>query len=184
MPAIHAYCEECGRHAYYTGRRNPKRYFTQWCIQCHNDRRFYLGEAPALMPIQDELDGTACSACGHKFKKNEGRYAVNGATCMACYESKDITVRIGGHEIPQKLLNEYAEAVEAVRRGVIIAVTRQNDPLVLMKREQNRVAAHKRIFEAAGIPYGDQHWEDNEFQTELAKWLDANALDPSKGGAA
>ena len=135
------------------------------------------------MSATTEHDGTACSACGHKFSKNEGRYAVNGATCMTCYDNKDIKVHIGGHEVSQKLLNEYADAVEAVRRGAILANSRA-DPLILMRREQNRIAAHKRIFEAAGLPYGDHHWEDNAFQTELAKWLDANTLDPLKGGAA
>ena len=121
------------------------------------------------------LDGHACSACGHKFVKNEGRFAINGFTCMKCYESKDIKVRIGAHEIPQKLLNEYAGAVEAVRRGAMIASSRAN-PSILLWREQARIAVHKRIFEVAGLPYGDHHWEDNAFQTELAKWLEVNTI--------
>ena len=94
-------------------------------------------------------DNAACSACGHKFAKGEGRFAINGFTCIKCYENRDITVNIGGHEISHKLLNEYAEAVEAVRRGAIIADSR-TDPVMLMRREQNRIAAHRRIFETAG----------------------------------
>ena len=136
------------------------------------------------MSATTKHDGAACSACGHKFVKNEGRFAVNGFTCMECYESKDIMVRIGGHEVPQKLLNEYADAVEAVRRGAIIAVSHQTDPLPLMRKEQNRIAAHKLIFEAVGLPYGDHHWEDNAFQAELDKWLEANTLDHLNCGAA
>ena len=120
-------------------------------------------------------DNAACSACGHKFAKGEGRFAINGFTCIKCYENRDITVNIGGHEISHKLLNEYAEAVEAVRRGAIIADSR-TDPVMLMQREQNRIAAHRRIFETAGIEYGNHHWEDNAFQTELAKWLDVNTI--------
>ena len=120
-------------------------------------------------------DSAACSACGHEFAKSEGRFAINGFTCMKCYENRDITVNIGGYKIPHKLLNEYAEVVEAVRRGTVIADSR-TDPIMLMRREQNRIAAHKRIFEAAGIEYGNHHWEDNAFQAELDKWLDANTI--------
>ena len=43
-PFIMAYCEECGRRACYLGRRDVKRYFTQYCIGCENDRRFYREE--------------------------------------------------------------------------------------------------------------------------------------------
>ena len=129
------------------------------------------------------LDGTTCPSCGHKFAEDEGRYASNGGTCVPCYESTDITVDIGVYQVPQKLLNEYTEAVEAVRRGTILASSLA-DPLILMQREQNRIAAHKRIFESVGIEYGDHHWGDNMFQAELDKWLEANTSDPLKGGAA
>ena len=132
------------------------------------------------MPTQNQSDRSVCSTCGYKFVEDEPLYAVNGNTCMPCYENKDITVNIGGHEIPQKLLSEYAAAVEAVRRWTVIAHSR-TDPLILVRKEQNRIAAHRRIFEAAGIKYGDHHW-DAPFQTELAKWLDANTLDLSKVG--
>ena len=120
-------------------------------------------------------DNTTCSACGHEFAKGESRFAINGFTCIKCYENKDITVNIGGYEIPQKLLNEYAEAVGAVRRGAMIASSRAN-PSILFRRELARVAAHARIFAAAGLPYGDHRWEDNACQTELDKWLDTNTI--------
>ena len=123
--------------------------------------------------VDKELDGCSCSKCGHKFRIQEGRYAVNGATCVPCYDNTDITVDIAGHPIPQKLLNAYAEAVEAVRRGAIISNSRV-DPLILLQREQNRITAHKRIFEFAGIKYGDHYTESTPFQTELSNWLDDN----------
>ena len=132
------------------------------------------------MPTQNQLDRSVCSICGHKFVEDEPLYAVNGNTCMPCYENKDITVNIGGHEIPQQLLSEYAAAVEAVRRGTVIADSR-TDPLILVQKERNRVDAHTRILEAAGIKYRDQYL-DNTFQTGLAKWLDANTSDIPEAG--
>ena len=132
------------------------------------------------MPTQNQLDRSVCSICGHKFVEDEPLCAVNGNTCMPCYENKDITVNIGGHEIPQQLLSEYAAAVEAVRRGTVIADSR-TDPLILVQKERNRVDAHTRILEAAGIKYRDQYL-DNTFQTGLAKWLDANTSDIPEAG--
>ena len=124
-------------------------------------------------------DNAACSACGHEFAKGESRFAINGFTCIKCYENKDITVNMGGYEIPQKLLHEYAEAVGAVRRGAMIAGSRAN-PSILFRRELARIAAHACIFEAAGLPYVDHHWKNNAFQAELTKWLDANTISYTK----
>ena len=119
----------------------------------------------------------ACAVCGREIADGDLFVSVNGGTCIPCYDGNGIMVDLAGYSVPHQLLREYAEAVETVRRGARLASSGYN-PLLLLRREQARQAAHRRIFEAVRLPYGDHHGEGTSLQAALSQWLEANTLEP------
>ena len=78
------------------------------------------------------------------------------------------TIKVGKYSIPENLLNDYVEAVRAMRTSMIIGTARE-DPLIGMNSLQLRIKKHKAIFDALKITY---HQDENATE-ESRKLYDA-----------
>lgn len=124
-----------------------------------------------------------CSICKKEIVEGEGRFNTpDGVKCLDCYDKRKADpkyTKIAGHNIPTKLLREYAEKVEYTRHSAISAKARDKPELVL-RALQDRVEIHKKIFKITGHDHDSVEPEARKIREGLERWLEKNTLLPTQ----
>jgi len=140
-----------------------------------------------------------CSKCGKQFTSGEGGYNYpDGIQCGKCGDNytgwkketrkerpveniqqelqesmRSGATTIGTHIIPNKLLDNYKDHVEYLKRSITISIGR-DDPLIIQKALKQREKIHREIFKHAGLIYhadSNSNIESIKFNELLDAWL-------------
>lgn len=134
-------------------------------------------------------DSVKCTICSVEIEIGTGRYNFPGGTeCTDCHDNPNKRkkepkyVKIAGHKIPYKMLEQYAEVVDYTRRAALIGQVK-DDPQVIMQALQNRVEIHKKIFKITGHDHESMEPAAMKIRNALEKWLEKNVMTkPQAGG--
>jgi hypothetical protein len=140
---------------------------------------------------------TKCVKCKNNFGADVGMYnSPMGWVCSDCGESKpwlksvrkeikekkkivkprefsfENEVIIGKYSINGKVLSDYVQKVDYLRRATLYSISR-DDPLILQKALQAREIIHRNIFRLIGLPYhaDTENQKSHDFNKLLDDWL-------------
>ena len=142
-------------------------------VQC-TDCNKVIEDGRANLPI-----GVKCSSCSDKYY-DDMSWFINKIPAITPEDTallksifKDGVTDIGGHLIPNTLLNDYMNHVNYLRRVCDTSLS-LGDPITLFITLKEREKIHRQIFEQTGLTYHADYNASNEsiqFNTALDSYI-------------